>query len=75
MADPEPSRFMHEAHEHEDGGAAYKTLFLHELYEGYVQIDICTKCHYVKAACLHSYNHWINDEEMLVCDLCGLDGT
>lgn len=50
--------------------------------DGIVQLEICKKCANINAICEHVKNKWVYtrnqvnpEEQKLICQLCGADGT
>ena len=91
MADPIPTRALHNKHVEEAGGYAATSLVLQDERGYKVQIEICTTCHLIeRAVCEHTNCSWYDkagikipkenlhehpDGVLLICDLCGIDGT
>lgn len=67
---------VHDEHAARDGHYTMSTVNLSS-YLGTIQIDMCEEgnCPHVEIRCTHEFNTWHENETVLLCDLCGADGT
>lgn len=42
---------------------------------GEVMVEVCTTCLYTTTTCMHTKNTWHDSGQILLCDVCGIDGT
>jgi hypothetical protein len=66
----------HDDHVAKNGGASLAAVSLIS-YLGEITLLICNDCPYEKFYCEHVFNDWVGEEPtaVLICRLCGTDGT